>query len=47
MGGFADTKRAKAHFVFPIPDGIDPALAAPMLVSLLYLPPLISSFLLS
>lgn len=31
MGGFADVKRSPAHFAFPIPDGIDPAEAAPML----------------
>ncbi|GAA5854467.1 hypothetical protein JCM8547_004852 [Rhodosporidiobolus lusitaniae] len=30
-GGFADTKRSPAHFAFKIPDGLDPAMAAPML----------------
>ncbi|KAI5477824.1 alcohol dehydrogenase (NADP+) [Pseudohyphozyma bogoriensis] len=30
-GGYADYHRAPGHFVIPIPDGLDPALAAPML----------------
>lgn len=30
-GGFADYNRTNAHFVFPIPDGLDSADAAPML----------------
>lgn len=30
-GGYANYHRAPSHFVFKIPDGLDPALAAPML----------------
>ena len=30
-GGYADYHRAPGHFVIPIPDGLDPAMAAPML----------------
>ncbi len=30
-GGYADTHRAPGHFVMKIPDGLDPAVAAPML----------------
>ncbi|GAA5970280.1 hypothetical protein JCM11641_001647 [Rhodosporidiobolus odoratus] len=30
-GGYADYHRAPAHFVLKIPDGLDPAIAAPML----------------
>ena len=32
-GGYADYHRGPGHFVMKIPDGLDPALAAPMLVS--------------
>lgn len=31
FGGYADYHRAPGHFVFKIPDGLDPALAAPMM----------------
>ena len=31
FGGYSDYHRAPAHFVVKIPDGVDPALAAPML----------------
>ena len=30
-GGYSDMHRAPGHFVMKIPDGLDPALAAPML----------------
>ena len=33
-GGYATHHRAPGHFVVKVPDGLDPAIAAPMMVSL-------------